>query len=125
MNPKNTRILIVDDEEPIRSSLANFLEDYDFQVQTAASAEEGLSLLNDSEFDLGIIDLRLPGISGDMMILKAHNLCPQMRFLIHTGSMNYSLGDELQQIGLAPENVLYKPQPNLGLFLEYIGQILD
>lgn len=57
-------ILIVDDESAIRSSLQGILEDEGYLVQTAASGEEGLELLAKSVFNLVLLDIWLPEMSG-------------------------------------------------------------
>jgi DNA-binding NtrC family response regulator len=59
------RILIVDDEEVLRDVLEVVLRREGFDVITAASGEEGLSVLDSTEeVDLAILDVMLPGISG-------------------------------------------------------------
>jgi CheY-like chemotaxis protein len=121
----NHRILLVDDDTPVRLSLSAFLDDCGLQVTAAESAEEALSLLNHSSFDLAVVDLRLPGMSGDMFILKAHEQASEMRFLIHTGSTSYSLSPELREIGIGEEQLLRKPLPDLNRLLEAIERGLQ
>jgi DNA-binding NtrC family response regulator len=58
------RILIVDDEEVLRDVLDAVLRREGFDVITAASGEEALSVLDGEEVDLVILDVMLPGISG-------------------------------------------------------------
>jgi DNA-binding NtrC family response regulator len=58
------RILIVDDEEVLRDVLDAVLRREGFDVVSAASGEEALSLLDGEEIDLVILDIMLPGISG-------------------------------------------------------------
>ena len=57
-------ILIVDDDDKIRDLLKNFLTENNFLVSTAADAEEALEKLNFISFDLIIIDIMMPGMSG-------------------------------------------------------------
>jgi two-component system nitrogen regulation response regulator NtrX len=58
------RILIIDDESAIRSSLRGILEDEGYLVQTAATGEEGLEVLAKGNFNLIILDIWLPEMSG-------------------------------------------------------------
>ena len=58
------RILIVDDEEVLRDVLEVLLQREGFDILTAASGEEALSVLDTEEVDLVILDVMLPGISG-------------------------------------------------------------
>ena len=57
-------ILIVDDDDKIRDLLKDFLTENNFLVSTAADAEEALEKLNFISFDLIIIDIMMPGMSG-------------------------------------------------------------
>jgi len=56
--------LVIDDERSIRISLARALEDMGFDVQTAASGEEGLGKAGSGGTALVMLDLRLPGLDG-------------------------------------------------------------
>ncbi|MGZ5433866.1 MAG: sigma-54-dependent transcriptional regulator [Thermoanaerobaculia bacterium] len=58
------RVLIIDDEEVLREVLEAVLRREGFDVVSAASAEEGLSLLDREDIDLIILDMMLPGMSG-------------------------------------------------------------
>lgn len=58
------RILVVDDEAGIRHLLQNALTDEGYLVKTANRAMEALSILENTSFDLAIIDLMLPDIDG-------------------------------------------------------------
>ena len=61
---KSPRILIVDDDSAQRSLLTSFLSGQGFTTEQAASGEEALSILQESEFDMMISDVRMTGISG-------------------------------------------------------------
>ncbi len=114
------RVLVVDDEPSIRESLTEFLGDFSFEVSSVASGEEALAVLESAPCDVAIVDLRLPGMGSDSLILQVHEIRPDVRFLIHTGSLDYRLTDELEEIGLRPEHVFFKPQLDLTPFVEAI-----
>ncbi|PYS54803.1 MAG: Fis family transcriptional regulator [Acidobacteria bacterium] len=61
---KRAKILIVDDERSIRELLEIFLKKEGFQVTSASSAEEGLTLVKGSDIDLVISDIKMAGMSG-------------------------------------------------------------
>jgi len=63
------KILIVDDEAGIRSSLKGILEDEGFTVKATETGEQGLNLLKGENFDLILLDIWLPHLSG-IEILK-------------------------------------------------------
>ncbi len=118
------KVLVVDDEPGIRESLADFLDDYEFDVFSAESAEQALKIVEGENLDIAIVDLRLPGISGDTMILQSHSLRPEMKFLIHTGSVDYRLPAELIAIGMGSENLFLKPIPDLTVIIDAINKTL-
>ena len=107
------RVLIIDDELSLLKSLVAFFEDEGFFVRGAESGEEGLEILKTEKMDVVIIDLRLPGIDGNETIVRAHELQPALRFLIHTGSTDYQIPPTLRHIGIEQEAVFLKPLPDL------------
>jgi DNA-binding NtrC family response regulator len=114
------RVLIIDDEPSLLKSLVAFFEDEGFYVQGAASGEEGLDLLRTDRMDAVIIDLRLPGIDGNETVLRAHELQPALRFLIHTGSTDYQIPPPLRHIGIEEKAVFLKPLPDLSVLTEAV-----
>jgi two-component system response regulator AtoC len=63
-DPFQLRILIIDDDQEVRTSLQTVLETLGYATHTAATGEEGLSAIQREAFDLVLCDLRLPGASG-------------------------------------------------------------
>jgi DNA-binding NtrC family response regulator len=121
---KKYRILVIDDEDAIRESLRAFLEDYDYEVSAAGSAEEAMQLLESQLFDLAVVDMRLPGESGEAFIVKASESGKAMRFLIHTGSVEFQLTDVLKSHGVKSEHVYLKPLHDLSILADGIGALL-
>ncbi len=119
------RILIIDDEPVISKSLAAYLQDNDFETRTCLSAEEALKMVQQQEFALAIVDLRLPGMSGEKFILTAHTIRPGLRFLIHTGSVDYRPGSEIRAVGIRPEHVFLKPVKDLSVISHAVQKILE
>lgn len=115
-------ILIVDDDSMIRDCMAAFLEDEGFPVHTAANAENALATITEVKPVVCITDMRLPGMSGELFIQKAHAICPQTHFMIHTGSA-YVLADELRSLGMESEDVLLKPIHDLSLLAARVMEL--
>ena len=109
MDPKEVSLLIIDDEDLVRINLADFFEDEGLIVAFASSGEEGLQMIGETFFHLAIVDMRLPGIDGNTFVIEAHKIQPAMKYLIHTGSADYTLPKELESIGLSRSSVFYKP----------------
>ena len=121
---RDPKILVIDDEASIRESLTAFLEDYNFEVTSAESAEEALELLQNYVPDVAIVDLRLPEMSGDAMIIKAHELHAGIKFIIHTGSVQFTPSAELKRIGMSQENIILKPLTDLSIIINKIQGLL-
>lgn len=64
INPSDTRILAVDDEEAIRAILKIILERAGYLCDTAASADEAISRLRDNQYDVILTDIMMPGMNG-------------------------------------------------------------
>jgi CheY-like chemotaxis protein len=62
--PRKKRVLVVDDDRIIRLIEQRMLEASGFEVACAADAEEGLALARASRFDLYLLDVTMPGMSG-------------------------------------------------------------
>jgi len=65
------RILLVDDEEMIRFSLAKILEHEEFDVTVAANVSEALKHINTQEFDVLLSDLHMPGAGDGLTVVSA------------------------------------------------------
>ncbi|MGD8629778.1 MAG: response regulator [Gammaproteobacteria bacterium] len=104
------RVLVVDDEPLIVTGLRVFLEDEGMQVDSAGSGEEAVEIVrSDSRFDVCIMDMRLPGMNGDSTIRALHAICPDLKFIIHTGSADYSIPDDLRALGIDANVFFAKP----------------
>ena len=124
MDASTLSVLIVDDEESIRVSLSEFLQDFEFEVDSADSAEDALEMLKHKKYNVLIVDLRLPDMNGDLLILKAYEIDDSLNFLIHTGSVEFTIPDELISIGMTQDNIFVKPITNLMKICEYIENVV-
>ena len=93
-------------------------------MSAADSAEGARELIARLPIDVALVDIRLPKLDGDSLILQAHQLRPGIRFLIHTGSVEYQLPEALKRLGVTQEHVFLKPQMNLSVFKDAIAQLM-
>lgn len=120
------KVLIVDDESMVRENLEAYFEDEGYQVSTFKTGEDAIEFLKEENMDIGIIDLRLPGIDGDTTILRSHSIQPNMKFIIYTGSTSYNtLPDELIKVGMTPKDVYYKTTMDMDVLADGINTIMN
>ena len=93
------RILVVDDEEGVRSFLAESLELDGHQIEEAASGEEGLEKLRAKGFDLVLTDLRMPGMGGMQLLEKAQAEQPELEFIVLTAHGNVENAVQAMKLG--------------------------
>ncbi|MFN8596290.1 MAG: response regulator [Anaerolineae bacterium] len=80
-------LLVIDDEEPVRLAVTDILELSHWKVLTAASGEEGLDVYrqHQAEIDLVLLDLSMPGLSGDETFQRLRQIDPQVRVILSSG----------------------------------------
>lgn len=78
------RILVVDDDKDLQENIVEILSDAGFEMHTADSAEQALDLVADASFDVILLDLVMPGISGmdALPLFKRKN--PRARIIMIT-----------------------------------------
>ncbi|NIO27685.1 MAG: response regulator [Candidatus Latescibacteria bacterium] len=82
------RLILVDDEAEFLASTAAALIRRGIDVTTARSGWIALELLNDQKFDVAILDLKMPGMSGKVLHSEIKRRCPDMPVIILTGHGN-------------------------------------
>ncbi|WP_181919403.1 GGDEF domain-containing response regulator [Alkalilimnicola ehrlichii] len=82
------RMLFVDDSPTVRGSYRKLLSRHGYQVDTAASVEEGFELACSGDYDIAIIDYFMPGSTGDELCrrLRENPVTAEMSLAIITGS---------------------------------------
>ncbi len=85
MNGVKTRILVIDDEYVIRTFLSEIFGFSGYETDTAASAQEGLSLFDKNSYDLVISDLSLPESSGWEVAKRIKSRNPRIPFILLSG----------------------------------------
>jgi len=103
------RILVVDDEASIRELLVKTLSLAEYTVETAADGNSALSRLRDTvtPCDLAIVDLKMPGMDGLMLIRQMKQMRPELPVIIITGfSTEISA---IEAINLGVSGYLTKP----------------
>lgn len=79
------RVLLVDDEEELVSTLAERLTLRGIEAHWVTSAEEALTTVKGKKYDLAILDVKIPRISGLKLKTKLEEIDPEMKFIFLTG----------------------------------------
>src|SRR5205809_2349783 len=115
------QVLVVDDEEPIRTALSKFLTQQHYEVHAAGSGDEALQQLRRHRIALMLCDIRMPGTSGVDLVPQAIEIEPELAILMLTavndatsaalcmqrGAMDYlTKSIELADLGRAVQRAL-------------------
>ena len=79
------KILIIDDNENIRINLTGILNDEGHETVAAADGEQGLKLINESEYDAVLLDMKLPGIDGLEVLKQVKEKKPEIEIILISG----------------------------------------
>lgn len=93
------RVLVVEDEEVLRTFLCETLEEEGFQVSAASSGEEGLKRLESSLFDAVLLDLNLPGMHGMNVLAAAPATQTDAQFIVMTAFGSVDTAVEAMKLG--------------------------
>jgi DNA-binding NtrC family response regulator len=106
---KPTSLLLVDDDDAFRMALGGELERLRFSVTLAASGEEALSRLAESDPDVVLLDLRLPGMSGIETLKTIRERHPTTDVIVLTG--HGSIDTAIDSIRMGAFDYVSKPCP--------------
>jgi len=103
----NPSLLLVDDDATFRNVLARALEKRGFNVTTADSVESALPLAQANPPEFAVIDLKMHGASGLVLLQTLHELDPATRIVMLTGYA--SIATAVEAIKLGATQYLSKP----------------
>ncbi len=86
---KQARILVVEDEDNVRLLVSEELQDEGYVVESAANAEEALSKLEKTQFDLATIDIEMPGMNGIELAGLLRQKIPGIKIVLLTAYSHY------------------------------------
>ena len=114
------KVLLVDDEEELVATLKERLSYRDIDADFSLTGAEAIQKMREKSFDIVILDLKLPGISGieTMRVLKSEN--PDVPIILITGHGSPETSDELPKGAYE-----YLPKPvNIDKLLEVMKEAL-
>ena len=100
-------ILVVDDEETIRSLFKKTLEELGHRVVDAETGLKGLELIKQQDFAMVFLDLKMPGIDGAEFFRQIKTIRPQLPVIIITGYPDSNI--MARALAQAPFGLMNKP----------------
>lgn len=119
--PEKPLILVVDDELGPRESLRMILRD-DFQIETAAGGKQALQLLAEREYDLAILDIRMPEMNGIELLKLIRKQAPATGVIMITAYASVETATEALRLGAI--DYLIKPF-EINVVKNVVGKGLD
>lgn len=120
MQPANCRILLVDDHEDTSFMLTHLLGQSDYEVITAGSMVEALELIKSEEFDLYVLDKRLPDGSGLDLCRSLNEITPDVPVIFYSGDAYEVHRQEAMSAGAHA----YVTKPSIEELIAKVQQIL-
>jgi len=123
MNEEKNRVLIVDDEEPVRRLLVSALLEEGFDARGVASGDDALHELGrDDGWELLLTDLRMPGMSGEQLILTVRESYPELDVVVITGHASIDAARFAVRLGVA--DFLEKPFADLKEITDRLREVM-
>ncbi|UFH50609.1 two-component system response regulator RssB [Pseudomonas sp. KNUC1026] len=116
-------LLLIDDDEVVRASLAAYLEDSGFNVLQANNGLQGLAVFESRQPDLIICDLRMPQMGGLELIRKVNEQSQETPVIVLSGAGVMS--DAVEALRLGAADYLIKPLEDLAVLEHSVARALE
>lgn len=123
MHKVSATLLIIDDDEVVRESLAAYLEDSNFKVLQALNGLQGQQIFESEQPDLVICDLRMPQIDGLELIRRIRQTASETPIIVLSGAGVMS--DAVEALRLGAADYLIKPLEDLAVLEHSVRRALD
>ena len=119
-----SKILIIEDEEPIRRVLVRILneEDSNFEIYQASDGKKGLDLIKKESFDLVLCDIKMPKVDGIELLQRTRKTNSTLPFIMLTGHGNIETAVESMKLGAY--DFISKP-PDLNRLINSVRHALE
>ena len=95
----DSRVLLIDDEEDFVTTLAERLQLRGFKTRFTTGGEQGLLLVRSESFDVIVLDLLMPGISGLEVLRQINEYDPHLPVILLTGHGGEREGSDGMRLG--------------------------
>ncbi len=110
-----SKLLLIDDEEPIRKVLGLYLRSRGYEVFTAADGNEGLEVFQREKPSIVLTDIKMPGMDGIEVLKKIKKISPQTQVIMITGHGDMDIA--IQSLQLEASDFITKPVDNKALLV--------
>ena len=119
-----SKILIIEDEEPIRRVLVRILKDEDssFEIHEASDGKKGLDLIKNDSYDLVLCDIKMPKVDGIELLQRTRKTNSTIPFIMLTGHGNIETAVESMKLGAY--DFISKP-PDLNRLINSVRNALE
>ena len=119
-----SKILIIEDEEPIRRVLVRILNDEDssFEIHEASDGKKGLDLIKNDSYDLVLCDIKMPKVDGIELLQRTRKTNSTIPFIMLTGHGNIETAVESMKLGAY--DFISKP-PDLNRLINSVRNALE
>ncbi|MDF7808873.1 response regulator [Pontiellaceae bacterium B12219] len=117
------KILIIEDERPVRESFGHFLEDLDYRVFLASDGIEGLEIYQQHQPDIVITDLRMPRMNGHEVLELLAKENPELPLIVASGTGD--IADTVDALHLGAWDYILKPVSDLSILEHAVVKALD
>ena len=119
-----SKILIIEDEEPIRRVLLRILKDEDssFEIHEASDGKKGLDLIKNDSYDLVLCDIKMPKVDGIELLQRTRKTNSTIPFIMLTGHGNIETAVESMKLGAY--DFISKP-PDLNRLINSVRNALE
>ena len=118
-----TTILIIDDEQAVRESFSDHLEDAGYGTLKAADGLAGLNLFETKSVDLVLVDLRMPEIDGLEVLSKIRAANPNMPLIVISGTGD--IKDAIEALRKGAWDYLLKPIKDFSVLDHAVEKALE
>jgi DNA-binding NtrC family response regulator len=116
------KILIIDDEKSIRSTLREILEYEKYEVDEAVDGQDGIDKITGGRYDIALCDIKMPKLDGIEVLEKAQEVNPDVQFIMI--SAHGSIETAVEAVKKGAYDFIQKP-PDLNRLLITVRNALD
>lgn len=99
MRMEGIRMLLVDDEDDFRTTLADRLKRRKIDVTDVGSGSEAIALVKQGAFDVAVVDVKMPGMDGVETLNQMKQISPFIEVIMLTGHASVEAGIEAMKLG--------------------------